>query len=70
MGTHPEDGEGPGKFSIQGRKATETDGWDLGLPASGRGTGGSGDKGDKEVGHQEAEHGRTIYCNTADSGTL
>ena len=69
MGPHPEYGAGPRKFSIQGRKedhrevAAATDGWDLGLPASGGGTGGIGARGDKEVGHKEAEHSHAIYCD-------
>ena len=48
VGPHPEDGAGPGKFPTQGREedhreiAAATGGWDLGIPASGGGTGGSG----------------------------
>ena len=49
MGTHPEDGAGPGQFSKQGREedhreaaAEDMDGWDLGITTSGGGTEGSG----------------------------
>ena len=76
METHIEDGEGPMQLLIQGREedhweaAAETDGRELGLPASGGGTGGSRARGDDEVGNKEAEHGRAIYCDTTDSGPL
>ena len=76
MGPNPEDGEGPGQLSIQGREeahreaATAADGWELGLPASGEGTGGSGSRGYKEVGNKEAEHGRAIYCDATDYGPM
>ena len=46
------------------------DGWDMVLPASGRGTGGSGAQGDKEVGHKDVEHGRAIYYEATNSGPL
>ena len=76
MGPHPEDGAGPGQFSTQGREedhweaAAETVGWELGIPASGGGTGGSGFQGDTEVVHKEAEHVRAVYCNATNTGTL
>ena len=76
MGPHPEDGEVPGQLSVQGCKeahreaAAADDGWDMGLPASGGGTGGSGDRGDTEVGNEEAEHGRAIYCDATDYGPI
>ena len=50
--------------------AASTDGWGMGIPASGRESEGSGVQGDKEVGHKEAEHGRAIYCDATDSGPL
>ena len=74
MGPHQEDEEDPGKFSIQGCKedhreaSAARDGWEMGLPASGGGTGGSGARGDKEAGTKEAEHGPAIYFNATDSG--
>ena len=43
---------------------------ELGLPASGGGTGGSGARGDTEVNNTEAEHSRTIYCDATDSGPM
>ena len=55
MGPHSEDGEGPGKISVQGREedhqeeAVAEDEWELGLTASGGGTRGSGARGDTEV---------------------
>ena len=48
MSPHPEDRAGPGQFSTQGRKEDHreasalTDGWNLGIPASSGGAGGSG----------------------------
>ena len=53
MVSYPEDGEGPGHFSILGCKETHqelaaaTDGWKVVLPASDGGTGGSGARGEK-----------------------
>ena len=77
MGPHSKDGLGPEKFSKQGREedhreasAAAKDGWEIGIPDSGRGTEGSGVRGDKEVGHKDAEHGRSIYCDATDSGPL
>ena len=76
MDPNPEDGEGPVQLSIQGREeahleaAAAKDGWELGLPASGVGTGGSGDRRDKEVGNKEEEHSRAIYFNSTYSGPM
>ena len=76
MGPNPEDGEGPGHISIQGcneshREASAaTDEWELVLPASGGGTGGSRDGGDKEVSNKDAEHVRAIYCDATNSGPM
>ena len=73
---HPEDGEVPGQFSIQVceedhlESAVATNIWELVLPASDGGTGGSGARGDKDVSHKEAEHGRAIYCDATDYGPL
>ena len=59
MGTHPEDGKRPGQFSIQGfeeahrEAAAVTDVLELVLTASGGGTGGSGNRCDKEVNNKE-----------------
>ena len=54
----------------QKKNAAATDRWELGLPNSGGGTGGSGVRGDKEVRNKEAEHGRAIYCDATDYGSL
>ena len=76
MGPHPEYGAGPGQFPTQGREedhqetAAATGGWELGIPASGGGTGGNEFQGNKEVGHKEAEHGRAVYCDATNYGTL
>ena len=62
MGPHSEDGEVPGQISVQGREEAHWEasaveyGWELGLPASGGGTGVSGARGDTEVGNKEVEH--------------
>ena len=54
MGTRPEDGKGSGQLSIQGREeayceaAAAEDVWELVLPASGGGTGGSGARGRRQ----------------------
>ena len=52
MSPHSEDGEGPGQLSVQGCKEAHREAdaveevWELVLPASGGGTGGSGARGD------------------------
>ena len=60
VGPHPEDGAGNGQFSKQVCRKDHQEaamapmyGWDLGIPASGGGTEGSGVRGDKEVGHKD-----------------
>ena len=40
------------------------------LPVPGRGNGGGRDRLDSDVDHSEADHGRAIYCNAADSGPM
>ena len=40
------------------------------LPVPGRGDEGGGDNADSDVDPSEAEHGRTIYCDAADSGSM
>ena len=76
LGPHSEDGEGPGKFSVQGR---EEDHWeataekerrDLGIPTPGRGTEGSMNGGDADVHNMEAEYSPAIYCDATNSGTM
>ena len=76
MGTHSEDGEGPGHISVQGREgghwesSVAEERREMGLPACDGGTGGSGARGDTEVNNTEAEHGCAIYCDAADSGPM
>ena len=74
LGSHSEDGEGPGQFSVQG---SEEDHWEataakerleLGLTTSSGGTEGSGNGGDTYTHNTEAEYGCTIYCDATDSG--
>ena len=40
------------------------------LPVPGGGDGGGGDCADLDVDTSEAEHGRAIYCDAADSGPM
>ena len=53
VGSHPEDGAGPGYLPEQGHKTAHweatkyTGGWELGLPAIGGGNGGSRFRGDQ-----------------------
>ena len=76
MGTHPEDGAGPGNLSSQGRATdhrettNETGEWELGVPAIGGDDGGSGIRGDKKVYHKEAVNGGAVYCDATNYGTL
>ena len=44
--------------------------WELGVPASGGGNGGSRLLGDQDVGQKEAEHGRAVYCDATNYGPL
>ena len=76
VGPHPEDGEGPGQFSVQGREedhweaTTTKEGRELGIPTAGGGKEGSGNGGDTYIHHTEAEYGRRIYCDATDSGPM
>ena len=76
MGTNPQDGAGPEYFPTQSRTtahretAEETGGWELGLPIIGGSNGGSRFQGDRDIHYKEAEHGRAVYCNETDYGTL
>ena len=40
------------------------------LPVPGGGDEGGGDRADSDTGPPEAEHGRAIYCDAADSGPV
>ena len=76
MGTHPEDRAGPGYLPAHGcatnhrEETKETGGWELGVTAIGGGNGVNGLRGDHKVCHEEAEHGRVIYCDANNSGPL
>ena len=76
MGTDGEDGKGPGQFLVQGHAEDhgETDeareGRDLVLPFVGWSDEGGNDRSDTDVNPPEAEYGRTIYCDAADSGPV
>ena len=71
-----EDGEGPGQFSVQGRAedhreaAAAREGQDMVLPFVGRSNEGDRDGSDTDINPTEAEYGRAIYCDTADSGPV
>ena len=70
------DGEGPGQFPVQGREedhmeaTTATEGRELEIPTAGGGNEGGGNGGDTDIYYTEAEYGRAIYCDTADSGPM
>ena len=76
LGPNSADGEGPGQFPVQGRaedygEATaETEVRELGIPTAGGGNKGGGNGGDTDIYYTEAEYGRAIYCDTADSGPM
>ena len=48
----------------------ETGVWELGLPTIVGGNGVSRLRWDQEIRHEEAEHGRAVYCDTANSVPL
>ena len=60
MVPHSEGGEGHGQLSVQGREEAHQEAdaaeerRELGIPASGGGTGGSGARGDREANNTEA----------------
>ena len=76
MGPDPRDGAGPEKLSAQGRAAADREtsetevGQEMGIYSSGGSDGGYRIKGDWGLHHEEAEYGRTIYCDANDSGPL
>ena len=73
---HKEDGVSPGRFTGQGceevnmEKASLGEVWAMVLPVPGGGNEGGGDRADSDVDPSEAEHGRAIYCDAADSGPM
>ena len=76
MGPDKEDGVIPGNLPGQVCKAfsrkiaSPWEGWAVVLPVPGRGDAGGGDRADPDVNPLEAEHGRAIYCDVADSGPM
>ena len=46
------------------------EGRDLVIPTPGRGTEGGRNGGDTDINYPEAEYGRAIYCDAADSGPM
>ena len=76
MGTASEDGKVPGHFSVQGRAedhveaAASWEGQELVLPFVGGSDEGGRDCSDTDVNPPEAEYGRAIYCDAADSGPV
>ena len=76
MGTDSGDGEGPGQFSVQGRAedhgeaAAAKEVRELVLPFVGGSNEGYRDGSDTDVNPPEAEYGRAIYCDAADSGPV
>ena len=76
MGSDEEDGKIPGQFSVLGRVEAHReasaaregqDGQDLVLPFVGGSNEGARDRPDTDINPSEAEYGRTIYCDAADS---
>ena len=69
-------GEGPGQFTVQGGKedhgeeAATKEGREMVLLAIGESNEGDGDVGDKDINYPEAEYGRKIYYDAADSGPM
>ena len=76
VGLNSADGEGPGQFPVQGCKEyhRETtalkEGQELDIPAAGGGNERGGNGGDTDINSPEAEYGRTIYYDAADSGPM
>ena len=76
MGTDSKDGEGPGKFSVQGRAedhgeaAVAREGRELVLTFVGGSNEGDMDGSDTDVNPPEAEYGCAIYCDVADYGPV
>ena len=76
MGTDGEYGKGPGQISVQGRAeahgeaAAARERRDLALTFSDWSNEGGKDCLDSDVNPPEAEYGRAIYCDAADSGPV
>ena len=59
-----------GLLEVNRESASPWEGWTMVLPVPGGGDEGGGDRADLDVDPSEAEHGRAIYCNAADSGPV
>ena len=76
LGINVADGEGPGQFPVQGREsdhwetAMAKEGRDMDIPANGRNNEGYGNGGNTDLNSPEAEYGRTIHCDAANSGLM
>ena len=51
-------------------EAEDMRGWELVIPFTGGGNGGSRIRGDRDIRHEEAEYGRALCFNVTDSGPL
>ena len=73
MGSDEKYGVRPGRLSEQGSKnvngetASPQEGWAVVLTVPGGGDEGGRDRADSDINPPEAEHGREIYCDAADS---
>ena len=76
VGVNGADVEGPGQFPVQGREedhgeaAAATEGRELVRPAVGGSNEGDRDGWDTDINPPEAEYGRAIHCDAADSGPV
>ena len=76
MGSGEEDGIGPGQFSVQGRAeahgvaASAREIRYLVIPFVGSNNKGGRDRPGTDINPLEAEYGRAIYCDAADSGPV
>ena len=76
MGPHKEDGVSPrrlpGKIckAVNRDTASPVEVWAMLLPVLGAGEEGVGDREYSDLYPSEAEHGRAIYCDAANSGIL
>ena len=76
MGVNVAYGEGPGQFPVQGSEkchgetAAAKEGQELDLPTVDGSNEGDINGGDKDINSPEAEYGRAIHCNAADSGPV
>ena len=73
VGVDGADVKGPGQIPVQGREedhreaAAAKEGRELGIPAVGGSNEGDGDGGDTDINSPEAEYGRAIHCDAANS---